>query len=96
MTDLAAALIASLDDRALDELAERLAPRIASRLSAADASDEWLRGADEIAGYLGCPKSRVYALSSSKRIPIERDGSSLLAKRADLDAWIANGGAKRP
>lgn len=93
---LAAALIAELDDRTLDRLAELLAPRIANRLSQGTNQDGWLRGADEIAEYIGAPRSRVYALTSAQRIPVERDGSALIGRRSELDAWLRAGGAKRP
>lgn len=94
MSALASALLAELDDRALDELAALLAPRLAA-LSQRD-GDGWLRGADAIAEYIGCPRSRVYALSSAGRIPIHRDGSNLVARTAELDEWLRNGGSKRP
>lgn len=58
--------------------------------------DEWLRGADRIAAYIDCPRSRVYALTSAGRIPVERDGASLVARRSELDTWLRSGGGKRP
>jgi len=60
-------------------------------------ADGWLRGAERIAAYLDCPTSRVYALASTKpeRIPVERDGSALIARRSDLDRWLRNGGGRR-
>jgi excisionase family DNA binding protein len=94
MNHLAAALLQALDDQALDELADELAPRIAQRLE--EQPDGWLRGAQPIASYIGAPTSRVYALSSAGRIPVERDGSALLARKSDLDAWLRAGGGRRP
>jgi hypothetical protein len=93
MSTLGDALLRELDDAALDELADRVAQRL-SRQSAR--ADGWLRGAKKIAAYIDAPESRVYALTSAGRIPIERDGSNLVARRADLDAWIRSGGGKRP
>jgi excisionase family DNA binding protein len=93
---LAQALLAELDDATLDALADALAPRIANRLAVRNTGDAWLRGASSIAGYIGCPVSRVYALTSAGRIPVERDGSALVARRSDLDGWLRAGGAKRP
>lgn len=58
--------------------------------------DGWLRGAERIAAYLDCPRSRVYALASAGRIAVERDGSALVARKSDLDAWIRGGGGRRP
>jgi excisionase family DNA binding protein len=91
MSTLAAALLDALDDDALDRLAERLAPRLASPVT-----DGWLRGAEKIANYIDAPRSRVYALTSAGRIPVQRDGSSLIARKAELDAWVRDGGGKRP
>jgi excisionase family DNA binding protein len=93
---LATAFLADLSAADLDRLAELLAPRIAHRLSNQGSDDAWLRGADEIAAYIGAPRSRVYALTSSKRIPVERDGSALIARKSELDGWLRSGGAKRP
>jgi excisionase family DNA binding protein len=90
MTDLARALLAELDDAALAELAQRLAPHLP------ESEDRWLRGAEQIATYLSCPRSRVYSLVSAGRIPIRRDGSSLIARRSELDAWLRDGGGRRP
>jgi excisionase family DNA binding protein len=95
MSAIVTAFLADLDDAALDRLAALLAPRLA-RLAQPTAPTSWLRGADAIAAYIGAPRSRVYALASAKRIPIERDGASLVARRSDLDEWIAGGGARRP
>jgi hypothetical protein len=58
--------------------------------------DGWLRGADRIAEYIDAPRSRVYALSSAGRIPVEHDGSNLMGHRSELDAWVRKGGGKRP
>ena len=89
-----AALLAEADDRDLAALAERLRPLLSVEASAAP--DPWLRGAAEIGRYIGAPRSRVYALVEAGRLPIERDGSSLCAKRSDLDEWVRAGGALRP
>jgi excisionase family DNA binding protein len=94
MSALATALLAELDDDTLDQLAALLAPRLATRSTPAD--DGWLRGAGRIAGYIDAPRSRVYALTSAKRIPCHRDGSNLLARKSELDAWLLSGGATRP
>ncbi len=91
---LAVALLEALDDDALDLLAERLAPRLAACCS--PPADGWLRGADRIAAYVDAPRSRVYALTSAGRIPVQRDGSALIARKSELDAWVRNGGGKRP
>lgn len=82
-----------------EELVERIARRAAELLSeqaSAPAEDGWLRGAERIAAYLDCPRSRVYALASAHRIPIHRDGSALIARRSELDKWLRGGGGLRP
>jgi hypothetical protein len=86
------ALLAELSEDGLAALAERLRPYLAT----SPAEDGWLRGADQIAEHIGCPRSRVYALAGAKRLPLERDGSALIARKSELDAWIRNGGGKRP
>ena len=90
-----AALLAELTDEDCALLAEKLWPLLADRLGG-PADDCWLRGAKEIAAYLGCPRSRVFALSSVGSIPVEKDGSALIARKSVLDEWVRAGGAKRP
>lgn len=96
MSAIIDAFLNELDDQALVTLADRLAPLLASRLGKSTNGDGWLRGADAIAEHIGAPRSRVYALVSARRIPVERDGSALIARKSELDAWLRNGGAKRP
>ncbi len=83
-----------------DELVERIAKRAAELLAERQEShlggDGWLRGADKIAAYIDAPRSRIYALASARRIPVHHDGSALIARRSELDAWLLNGGGKRP
>jgi hypothetical protein len=61
-----------------------------------EGNSPWLRGAAKIASYIDCQASRVYALASAGRIPVERDGSALVARKSELDTWLRNGGGKRP
>lgn len=85
-----AALLAELSDADLDLLAERLAPRLAVPVA-----DQWLT-VTEAAEYLRCPKSRLYSLVSARRVPFSKDGSRTLFRRSELDAWVRNGGGRRP
>ena len=81
-----------------EELVEQIAHRAAELIAekqVARQDDAWLRGADKIAAYIDCPRSRVYALASAHRIPIHRDGSALIAKRSELDGWLLRGGGLR-
>jgi hypothetical protein len=79
-----------------DELVDAIAERVASMLVDRRDEDGWLRGAEKIASYIDAPRSRVFALSSARRIPVHKDGSALVAKRSELDAWMQNGGGSRP
>lgn len=87
-------LVVDLPPEALEAIARRAAELIAER-NRSPANGSWL----DVAGaaeHLACPRSRLYALVSAKRIPHERDGSHLLFNRAELDQWVRDGGAKRP
>ena len=85
----------ALPPELVEAVAERVAELLAERQGGAP-EDGWLRGAEEIATYIGARRDRVYALASARRIPVHRDGSALLAKRSELDAWVRAGGGKRP
>ena len=80
-----------------DDLVEALAERVADLLSARepDGPEPWIAVA-AAAEHLACAPARIYALASARRIPHERDGSRLLFRRSDLDAWLAQGGGIRP
>lgn len=95
MNVLAAALLADLDDETLARLADRLAPILASRIGVNEHTMAWL-DVDGAARHLACPRSRIYALVSSRRIPHHRDGSRLLFRREELDEWVRTGGGVRP
>lgn len=93
-----ATLDAIIDDL-VDRLAERpdaldrLASKLAERVS--PTADEWLdvQGA---AAYLKCPTSRIYALTSARRLTVHKDGSRSLYRRDELCAFVESGGAVRP
>jgi hypothetical protein len=88
-------LTIDIGNELVERIAERAAELVAGRQEGA-ADSEWLRGADKIAAYIDSPRSRVYALVSARRIPVHHDGSALIARRSELDAWLQAGGAKRP
>jgi hypothetical protein len=73
-------LTLDLSPETLDDIAERVAAILAEQKPPTD--DGWLRGAEEIAGYIGSTPSRVYTLVSARRIPVERDGAAIVAKRS--------------
>jgi hypothetical protein len=81
----------------VERIAERAAEIVAERMGASGGeAGEWLRGADRIAAYLGCSPSRVYALHSARRLPVEKDGAAIVARRSDLDVWVREGGDRCP
>lgn len=88
MSALAHALLAELDDAALDQLADALAPRIAARTAAPIPPYLTPQEAGE---YLRATKQRVYDLVSSGRLKRVRDGGRSLIRRDDLDAYLAGG-----
>lgn len=90
-----AGLILHIGDELVEQIAERAAELVASRRDGEDGGC-WLRGADKIAAYIDAPRSRVYGLVSAHRIPVHHDGSALIARRSELDAWLFNGGGRRP
>lgn len=98
MSALTEALVADLagaSEEQRAQLAELLRPYLSPVQSDATVT-KWLRGAEQIAGYIGAPRSRVYALASARRIPVEHDGSALIAHTSALDEWLRAGGGKRP
>jgi excisionase family DNA binding protein len=74
------------------EALEALARRAAELVQENDAG---YMDVAEAAEFLACGKDRIYALVSARRIPVHRDGTRLLFDRAELRAYIHNGGAKR-
>jgi excisionase family DNA binding protein len=80
-----------LSDVELDRLADLVAARMGRR---ADPSP-WL-SAREAAAYLACPLSRIRRLTMTGDLPVHRDGSRVLYRRDELDAYVAAGGAVSP
>ncbi len=97
---LGAALIAGLDDDALDALAERLAPRLEARigrpLGSEVGADRWMTTA-EAAGYLGMTANALHKLTAARAIPFSQDGPGCRCyfRRADLDHWRESGARSR-
>lgn len=87
--DVAVALPPAFVEAVAARVAEILAERQGS------APEAWI-GVEEAAAHLACGRSRVYALVSAGRIPFAKDGSRLLFRRSELDAWLAAGGGIRP
>jgi excisionase family DNA binding protein len=91
---LGTALLDSLDESTLQELAERLAPYLPRNESDARPND-WLdtKGA---AAYLGITTNALHKLTSARQIPFEQDGPGCKCyfKRSELDAWRERGGSR--
>jgi excisionase family DNA binding protein len=89
---LADELLERIIDR--PELLDRLAAKLADRCPTEP--DRWLRGAAAIAEYLGCSTSRVYSLTSARRLPVEHDGAAVCIRTSTLDEWVRSGGDRCP
>lgn len=76
----------------LEHIAQRTAELLRER--AEGYPEPWL-DVTGAAAHLACPKSRIYALVHQRAIPHHRDGSRLLFRHAELDAWVERGGARR-
>jgi excisionase family DNA binding protein len=84
-------LVVSLDDAALDELADRLAARLSKRLSGEDTDGGYLTP-EGAARYLGVGRRRIYDLKSGGRIePDGFDGRTPLFTRQTLDGYVQHG-----
>jgi excisionase family DNA binding protein len=80
----------------VEQIAERAAEIVAERAGAgAGGAGEWLTVA-EAADHLRCSTGRVYQLVSARRIPFQKDGSRVLFRRSEVDAWVEEGGARCP
>lgn len=73
------------------ELLEEIARRAADLLAAKIAPPREYLTPAEAADYLRCSKQRVYDLTSAGRLPVCKDGSRNLYRRADLDAYMSGG-----
>lgn len=74
---------------ALEMLADRLEPFLRNRLCVqAKAEVTEFLTVDEAAALLRCRRGRIYDLVSSRRLPRLKDGSRVLIRRADIDAYL--------
>ena len=51
-------------------------------------ADDLLRGADQIAAYLGLSRRQAYHVISHKRLPTFRLGTVICARKSSLLRWI--------
>ncbi len=87
---LAVLLVESLDDAALEHLAERLVPHLEGRTQASD--DRWLSASDA-AAHLGISVHALHKLTAARAVPFEQDGPGckLWFRRSDIDRWRQGG-----
>ena len=85
MTDLARLVLDEIagDPAAIERLRE---------LVDAHGPESWI-DVKAAAEHLTCKPQRIYDLVHASRIPYHRDGSRLLFRRSELDAWVSNGRA---
>ena len=83
MTDLVRAFLDAIaeDSAAVERLRELVGAR--------DGPERWV-GVDDAAEHLGCKRQRVYDLVYRRAIPHCKDGSRLLFRLSDLDAWLSD------
>lgn len=74
----------------LTQLVDAVVERIGSQGDGTPA----LLDVEEAADYLRCDKQRLYNLKSEGRVKSVKDGSRLLFRRADLDAYLEESTAK--
>ncbi|MDA8068775.1 MAG: helix-turn-helix domain-containing protein [Actinomycetota bacterium] len=89
--------VSSLLDGFINELADRVAERLAQQAAtAAPAREEWL-DSRHAAEYLGVHRDTLRKLAAERSIPCEQDGPGckLYFRRSDLDAWRHGGGRPR-
>ncbi|MCK9251035.1 MAG: helix-turn-helix domain-containing protein [Solirubrobacteraceae bacterium] len=74
--------------RADPALAAELATLVASYLPTSPVVDSDLLSVADAAEYLRCGRQRIYNLVSEHRIAYLKDGSRVLIRRSDLDAYL--------
>jgi excisionase family DNA binding protein len=85
----------SILEAVIEDLAERVAAAVVSRLSASadQESPEWL-DSRRTAEYLGVHRDTLRKLAAERTIPTHQDGPGckLFFRRSDLDDWRRSGG----
>jgi excisionase family DNA binding protein len=77
------ALNLTVPDELVDEIAGRVLDLIGARAQTPYMS------VDEAADYMRCKPQRVYDLLSARRLTRLKDGSRVLVKREEIDAYLA-------
>ena len=76
----------ALGAAALEVIAERVADLLAARPIASE-PEPWI-GVEAAAAHLACSPKRIYDLKAQGRIPYRKDGSRVLFRRSELDAYL--------
>lgn len=77
------------------DLVDRIVDQASTQLAARETAFEPWVGVAEAAAYLSCKPQRIYDLVCRRRtsgIPHRKEGSRLLFRRSQLDAWLDHGG----
>ena len=84
--ELALSMLAAIreDPKLAAQLSDLLAPHIEFQI---DDPDQWMN-AQSAAAHIDAPRSRIYELVESGRLPSTKDGRRLLVRRSDLDAYL--------
>ncbi|MHB1538478.1 MAG: hypothetical protein ACYCUM_09215 [Solirubrobacteraceae bacterium] len=91
-TPVVAALLAELDERALHELAQRLAPHLPDVAAGGSADSAWL-DSRRAAEHLGLSRHALHKLTAARAIPFEQEdtGCRLWFQREQLNEWVRAG-----
>ncbi|HUR86328.1 MAG TPA: helix-turn-helix domain-containing protein [Solirubrobacteraceae bacterium] len=81
----AQAFTLSMPADVVEAVAQRAAELVVARLAASE--DAWL-DVEGAARHLACGRRRIYDLHSQRRIPAHKDGTRLLFRRSELDAYL--------
>lgn len=82
-------VVLTLDDDALERLADLVAQRLAFTLTSSSTADRWLTSR-EAAEHLGLPSvAQLHKLSAARAVPFHQDrpGGRLYFRRSELDRW---------
>ena len=75
-------------------IAERAAELVLERQPPPASLPEYLT-VEEAADYMRASRQRVYDLLSSRRLPRHKDGTRVLLRRTEIDAYLAGAGSVR-
>ena len=88
------ALTLDITEELIERIAERATELVAEQSDIGE--DDSFLDVAAAAEFLACPRSRIYALVSARRLPHHHDGSRLLFDRRELRQYVHDGGARRP